>query len=430
MRGSLWFLPTLMAIGATVAALATVTLDETIQAQGLRPLPGIYRGGPDGARAVLSTIAGSMVGLTGITFSITIVALTLASTQFGPRLLKNFLRDRGNQIVLGTFIATFLYCLMVLRRVHGSQTEMFVPHVAVTVGILLVMASVGVLIFFIHHVSQSIQAAHVIALVGRDLDEAVERFYPEMVGDAFDDSMPAPPAGQAPPDFAQTARSIKAAGSGYIQAIDSHGLMRLATEQDILLQINYLPGRYVIAGTDLASVWPPERADDALAAKINAVFIIGIERTGEQDPEYAVHQLVEVAVRALSPGINDPFTAINCIDRLGTFLAKLAERSVPSAYRYDEQGKLRVITEFNAFSDLTKAAFDQIRQAGRGNAAVTIRLLEVIAGIAKHIRRKRDRLPLLRQATMIERGSHTGLPEEEDRKDVQARFAEIMKLVG
>lgn len=398
-------------------ALAMVSIDEVIQPRGLDPFPMIYKGGPDGARAVLSTIAGSMVSLTGITFSITVVALTLASTQFGPRLLRNFLRDRGNQIVLGTFIATFLYCLLVLRSVRGTDQHVFVPHLSVTAGILLVIASVGVLIYFIHHVAQSIQAAHVIALVGKDLDEILDRLYPETIGA----ESPGPDL-TSKPDFADKTTPAKAMRSGYIQAIDSEGLMKLAVTHDVVIQVNCRPGHHVIAGSVLVNVCSAEGVDKELATGINEVFILGSERTGEQDAEFAVNQLVEVAVRALSPGINDPFTAINCIDRLGVSLAKLTKRSIPSPYRYDANNKLRVIADFNAFADLTNAAFNQIRQAGRNNAAVTIRLLEVIAEIAGHARRDGDRSALLHQAILIERSSHSSLPEEEDRKDVRRRF--------
>ncbi len=426
LRASFWFIPSLLAGLAFAASLSLVRLDEAMQAQDIARIPWIYRGGPEGARAVLSTIAGSMIGLTGITFSITIVALTLASTQFGPRLLKNFMRDRGNQFVLGTFIATFMYSLMVLRRVHGARESVFVPHLSVTMGVVLAMLSVGVLIYFIHHVAESIQAPHVIALVGGDLDEAIERIYPELIGDSFREDDPQPRPRDLPPRFRAEAFAIEASRGGYVQAIDGDGLIRLASEHDLILELLHRPGHHVIAGSTLALAWPGAKTDSEVAKAIQGMFIIGIERTGEQDAEFAALQLVEVAVRALSPGVNDPFTAINCVDRLSASLAKLARRKSPSGYRYDDEKQLRVLAKFDAFGDMARAFLDQIRQNGRGNAAVTVRLLEVIAEVASHVRRPEDRATLLRQAAMIERGSHQGLPEEEDRKDVQARYQEVL----
>jgi uncharacterized membrane protein len=428
LRASYWFLPSLLTLAALVLALAMVTVDERFKRDGLTLPPGIYKGGPEGARAVLSTVAGSMISVTGITFSITIVALTLASSQFGPRLLKNFMRDTGNQVVLGVFLATFVYCLMVLRRVHGTQDQVFVPHLSVTLGIGLALGSVGVLIYFIDHVAQSIQAENVIAAVGRDLDSAIERFYPETIGTEFKDDF-ASDQPKLPGNFQQEAVSLRASRTGYVQAIEGAGLMRLAKEHDLIVRVDYKPGDYVIAGSPLVQVWPAERADEKLAEKFNNVFILGNQRTGEQDAEFAAHQLVEVALRALSPGINDTFTAINCIDRLGASLAKLAERAIPPGLRYDEENHLRVVTDVDSFKGILNAAFDQIRQNGRTNAAVTIRLLEVIREIALHVHRQAHRAALLRQTEMIERGSRNGLPEEEDRKDVQTRYQEALKAL-
>jgi len=428
LRASFWFLPSVLTCAAFLLALAMVALDETVKREGWALPPGIYKGGPEGARAVLSTVAGSMISVTGITFSITIVALTLASSQFGPRLLRNFMRDTGNQIVLGIFLATFVYCLMVLRRVHGAHDQIFVPHLSVTVGVVLALGSLGVLIYFIHHVAQSIQAENVIAAVGRDLDDAIEQFYPETVGTSYkDDSASGSP--KLPQNFEREAVPLRANHTGYIQAIEGHGLMKLAKAHKLIVRLNYKPGDYVIAGSPLVHLWPSSRADEKLTDDINDVFIVGNQRTGEQDAEFAAHQLVEIALRALSPGINDTFTAINCIDRLGASLAKLAERVTPSGLRYDEENQLRLVTDVDTFKGILNAAFDQIRQNGRTNAAVTIRLLEIIREIALHVHRQTHRAALLRQAEMIERSSHDALPEEEDRKDVQARYREVMRTL-
>lgn len=167
LRTSYWFVPTLMTAGGVALSFASVHLDERVNYKWVRTVGWIWAGGAEGARQVLSTIAGSMITVAGVAFSITIVALTLASNQFGPRLLRNFVRDAGNQIVLGTFIATFVYCLLVLRTVRGEDDTEFVPYVSVTLGVAFALTSLGVLIYFIHHVAISIQAENLIASVAR-----------------------------------------------------------------------------------------------------------------------------------------------------------------------------------------------------------------------------------------------------------------------
>ncbi len=429
LRTSYWFVPSLLTLAALFLALTMIGVDERVKQDGIKLPAGIYQGGPEGARAVLSAVAGSMISVTGITFSITIVALTLASSQFGPRLLRSFMRDTGNQVVLGVFLATFVYCLMVLRRVEGMEEHVFVPHLSVTVGIGLALGSLGVLIYFIDHVAQSIQAENVVAAVGRDLDAAIERFYPQMIGADFNEAR-TPHQQQLPARFQEEAVTLRAGATGYVQAIEGEGLMRLATEHDLIVSVDHKPGDYVIAGGPLIQAWPAARADEKLAGKFNSVFLLGNQRTGDQDIEFAAQQLVEVAIRALSSGINDTFTAINCIDRLGASLAKLAERAVPPGYRYDAENHLRVVTDVDGFRDILNTAFDQIRQNGRTNAAVTIRLLEMIREIALHARRQSHRAALLRQAQMIERGSRDGLPEEEDRNDARSRYQRVLKALG
>jgi uncharacterized membrane protein len=182
LRSSYWFVPSVMALLSIGVALGMIVVDQSVGEDGIQGYWWIYAGGPDGARAVLATVAGSIISVAGVTFSIKIAALTLASQQFGPRLLRNFMADRGNQFVLGTFIATFLYCLLVLRTVRSWEDAEFVPHLSVTLGVLLAVASLGVLIYFIHHIAASIQASNVIARVSGELQAAIDRLFPEDLG--------------------------------------------------------------------------------------------------------------------------------------------------------------------------------------------------------------------------------------------------------
>ncbi|WP_228041851.1 DUF2254 domain-containing protein [Planktothrix mougeotii] len=226
LRSSFWFVPTLMVSLAITLAFTTITLDE-LGVIVIDRFSWTYTRGPEGARAILSTIASSMMTVAVTTFSITIVALQLASSQFGPRLLRNFMRDIGNQVVLGTFISTFIYCLLILRTIRTEEDNEFVPHLSVTCSVLLALASIAVLIYFIDHVANSIQAENVITEVTQDLNSAIERLFPEKIGEG--ESVHHPPVSQSIlDDFHAHSCSIQSLKSGYIQAINQHRLIQLA----------------------------------------------------------------------------------------------------------------------------------------------------------------------------------------------------------
>lgn len=426
---SFWFVPTLMVVLAIGLSFLTIGIDQKREANIIGELGWAYSLGPNGSRAILSAIAGSMVSVATTAFSITIVALQLASSQFGPRLLRNFMQDTGNQVVLGTFISTFVYSLMVLRTINGVEKNEFVPHLAVTIGIGLAISSIGVLIYFIHHSAASIQVDQVVKKVGCDLDDSIDRLFPERIGRSASKQREEQSIAHILADFDQGGGSIKALADGYIQGIDDNQLIQLAIGNNLLLRVQQRPGRFVVRGSELVRILPEEKVNKQLAVKINDAFVLGSQRTEQQDMEFSVNQLVEIAVRALSPGINDPFTAIRCIDQLSAALCHLAQRENPSPDRYDSDSQLRIIAEPLAFEDVTDAAFNQIRQYGRSSVAVTVRLLEVIAMIAPFTHRTRDRAALLRHAEMIERGSQEGIVEELDRKDVQERYLTAVKEI-
>ena len=426
LRTSFWFVPVIMAISAVALSFVSVALDRTL-VQGWEGAPDwLYAGGAEGASSVLETIAGSMITVAGVVFSLTLVALSLASTQFGPRLLRNFMRDTMNQVVLGTFIATFLFCLLVLRTIRFEEEGAFVPHLSVTLGVLFAVASLGVLIYFIHHVAVSVQVDEVVTRVSVDLMRGVESLFPEQIGAGKDDVRRSDSA--LPDDFAARARAVAAPQDGYLQLIDADALMALAQEVDVVVRIERRPGEYVVAGTALVSVWPGHKVDQELTQRIATVFVIDQDRTTVQDIEFAVEQLVEMAVRALSPGVNDPFTAISCVDRLGAALCRLAQREMPSPHRYDDQGRLRVVAPAESFSGITAVAFDAIREYARTSTVVTRRLLQTLAVIGEFVRRADDRQALLRQAECIFRGS-CALADEIDRRAVEADYRQALECI-
>jgi uncharacterized membrane protein len=430
LQASFWFLPALMAGAAILLSFVTIAIDkESLYREGARHW-WIYGGGPDGARTVLSVIAGSMITVAGVVFSITIVVLSLASSQFGPRLIRNFMNVRANQMVLGTFVATFIYGILVLRTVNAVMETRFVPGLSVTITVVMSLLSLGVLIYFIHNVSESIQAQNIIAKVRRDLDKAVDRIFPEKVGQ--EESLSSGPLKRnydIPRTCDREVCQVKAERSGYLQAIDNDALMRIAVEENLLIHLGYRPGHFITRGGVLVTVWPGERVDETLSEKINAIFIVGPERTLEQDVEFAISQLVEIAVRALSPGINDPITALTCIDWLGVSLCQLANREMPSSHRFDQEGRLRVICRPFVFAGMVDAAFNMIRQNSQSVATVSIHLLETIATVAAQTFRKEDRAALSRHAAMVVNGCKERLSDDDDRKDLEKRYEAALEIL-
>ncbi|RYG42230.1 DUF2254 domain-containing protein, partial [bacterium] len=372
LRTNYWFVPGLMSICAIVLSFVLVGLDRTVRDDMVRELGWVYSGGPEGARGVLSTIAGSVIGVAGTTFSITIAVLSLATGQFGPRLLRGFMRDRGNQVVLGTFTSTFLYCLLVLRTVRGTDETTYVPHLSVTFAVLLAILNMAVLIYFVNHVAESIQVSRIIEKVGEEVDASIDRLFPEEIGTT--EGRTALPEGSS--------ATIRAEESGYVVSVDDDSLLRTAEKHDLVLKLIARPGDHIIRGMPLLSVWPEVgESGDAL----QGAYALSRTRTSFQDAEFALMELAEIGVRALSPGTNDPFTAIACLDRLAVSMCALAERQRPSAFRHGKQGNLRIVAEPYPYGRLVEAAFGHLRHAAKGQPAVTERLrisLDLVASRA------------------------------------------------
>lgn len=400
---SYWFIPSLMTLAAVVLALGLGGLDERLTSEFVTETAWLWKGGPEGARVLLGAVATATITVASTVFSITIVALTLAANQFGPRLLRGFMRDRGNQVSLGAFLATFVYCLLVLRSVYGDAASPFVPHVSVSVAVLMALLDVGVLIYFIHHVSTSIHADEVIASAGRDLEQALGSL-------RSPDSTPRE-ASEALPSGDGAA--LCAARSGYLQLLDEDAALRVLVAHDAVLRPSIRPGQFVLAGAELARVWPPEAAE-GVADELRETFLLSAQRTPIQDLGFALDEWVEIAVRALSPGINDPFTAATCVDWLCDALRRIAARDLPDGRRYDKEGRLRIIGEPFSLEQAIDASFDPIRRAAADDVMVSLRLVDGIGQLARQIRDPDARGRLRRQVQMIVR-SGLAWPEEQDR---------------
>lgn len=427
-RTSFWFVPTIMTIGAVILAIFTLWVD---QEYGIVDSPvswWIYSGGADGARSVLAAISGSMITVTSVVFSITIVTLTLASGQFGSRVLRNFMRDTGNQVTLGTFIATFIYSLLILRSVRGEGQDEFIPYLSVTVGVMLVFFSVGVLIYFIHHVSLNKQAESIVNKIFNETINGLESQFSEE--EEKESTERNNTKSDFPKSFYDEAYTIKSTESSYLQIIKYDRVLNLADKENILVKILYKPGNFITKGNPVIQVWPPHKSEETLVEKLNDALIMGVHRNLTQNAEYGIQQLVEIAVRALSPGINDPFTAINCIDRIGAILSELTHRHFPSPFHYNEEGKLIVFFKPVTFESFVDTAFNQIRQNSHTTPAVMIKLLESIETIVTHASKPEQYKVLRRHAEMIRNVGKEHLNEQNDWKDFQLRYKSIVKHLG
>jgi len=426
LRTNLWLVPMIEVIVAIGLYFATHAIDRAAFDHTLRLPAWVIFGSADAARQILTTLAAAVITVVGVVFSITIVTLTLASTQFGPRMLRNFIRDRGTQFTLGTFVATFVYATLVLISIGpGGGTNTFVPHLSITLAVALVTLSMGVLIFFIHHIATSIQLPQVIASIARDLSRAIDV--------ESDDERVQIEAGPSVSELLTRMREgggeVPAPASGYLQFVRHETLVGLAAEKGAVIRLHHRPGHFVVSGNAMATVWPAGAAASVSQA-LRRAHICGPNRTLVQDLAFAVDQLVEIAIRALSPAVNDTFTALTCIDWLGDSLCKITTRWHPVRLHRDSHGFVRVITAQVSYPGLVERAFEKIRQASRGMPAVMIRQLEALTKIMEHTTAPDQRQLLLDQAAMIHRASVESIPEPSDLADVQEEYDEVLRAAA
>lgn len=412
LTSSFWFLPTLMAMLAVAAALLSTAWDHQLGDQWVPAIGWVWSGSAEGARSVLSTVAGSLMTVISIVFSLTITTLAQTSSHFGPRVLRNFMADRGTQFVLGTFLSTFIFCLLVLRTIRSVEEQSFVPIVSVNLGIGLTLVSLTVLIYFIHHMARSIQAEHLIAGVGTEFLRALPHLFPDEIGH----SGPQQATETAWLDERrwQQAEPILAQGQGYIQHIDDQRLMSLACQHQLLLRLIRRPGNFISPGDVLLKGLAPDAFSPELQAQLRKCFILGWQRTPNQDSSYALEQLVEIALRALSPGINEPYTAITCIDWIGTCLRGVAAHDPPSPLRRDNQGELRVIAPVLNFAELAELSLGPIRAYGAGSLQIVLHLLTTLEAMGPQLSRQTEREALARQARLLGQDAIKQLSGAED----------------
>ena len=422
LRSSFWFAPSVIVAYSIALAVILVEADSAVSDQWLTQWPHLFGAGPAGARDMLSTIAGSMMTIMGVTFSMTLVALTLASSQYTSRILRNFMRSHVTQYTLGVFAGIFSYCLIVLRTIRGSGEVEFVPGLAVFFAFVLALGSVGVLIVFIHHIASSIQASSIIASVAKESIAVIDRLFPEKIGQGPDENEDKDQVLLSLKK--KTWRTVPAKVSGYIQNVNSDALLRLARDRKTILRMEHGIGDYIVEETGLASLALEDPLDQETIAALNSYYNISSYRTVEQDPAFGVRQIVDIALKALSSGINDTSTAVMCIDYLAAILARLASRQLPSSHRYEE-GELRLITIAQTFKSLLDDSFDQIRRSAEGNVAVMERMLSAIENIASLTTNPYRRRALCEQIQRIDELADRTIESAYDRARIEKRLMHV-----
>lgn len=377
-RTGFWFVPFLMLFSAAALALVLLYVDERVDPGIKATLAWAYSGGPEGARSLLSTVAGSMITAASVTFSLASVALSIASQQYGSRVLRNFMRDRVTQVLLGTFVSTFLYSVLVVRAIRGSDfSGGFVPAISVTVAILLSVLSLVLLVYFVHHVSSSIQASQIVRTIATNMEEVIPRLYPSEAGNALQG---------AEPHFEELhgggRTEVSMEEGGYLQTIDLDKLMEVAKKGNFTIEARIRPGDHLVDGGCAAIVWGRSELDKKTTKLIQEAFFLGGERTPAQDIRYQFQQLSDVVIRALSPGINDPFTAINGIDELGSGLVMLAKRPRVVRSRMDQGGHLRLVIKTVPLSEIFDQTIGHIAIYAAADRFVMAKLREVMEAVS------------------------------------------------
>jgi uncharacterized membrane protein len=441
LKVSFWFAPLVMSLGAIVLVWVMNWIDRRIPNELLQNSNLVLSGGADQLRSILVGMATSILATAGVVFTLLTLPLSTVAAQYGSRLLRLFLGDRITQFVLGMFVGTFVYCITAATSIPSAEAGLEAPQVLVTVGLLLMMATFGSLILLVQHISIMLQAPQIAAAAGAELLEVVQSEILDEVNSA------ARPTGLPAPGRTTVENSMKESegypvrvpGSGYIQYIDPDIMLTLAQVKNLVIRLLRKPGDFVWPGEVVALVWPsdgiggqrpsvkPVQFDPEMDKQLRRAFRLGKQRTPTQDVEYAVNQLVEMALRAMSPAINDPFTAMTCLDFMGNGLALFAQKGAETPRVYDQDGRLRLVFEPVPFEQLLNAAFAMLRHCSCDNASVLLHILEVIEAIGQEAKAPEIQQQLLRQVSLIQSESKAGALTEPDRQLIQRR-AEAMQM--
>lgn len=393
LRNSLWFLPALIVLSSGGLAVGAVELDAFVGEDALSRFPRLFGTRAEGARQLLSAIASSTITVTGVVFSITIVALSLTAAQYSPRVLRNFMADRANQLVLGVFLGVYVYCLLVLRTVRGGE-DAFVPGISILVALLLALIGIGFLIFFIHHVAVSIQVSQIATRISRDTIAAIRTMYPQ--------KLEAYAAAAAGDNAALEWRAVASRATGYIQQIDFARLAGAAREAHRVVRMEKVVGEFVIEGHPLLAVSGPEDPQTPFLQALHSAYAINSYRDVSQDPAFGLQQLVDIAQRALSPGVNDIGTARNLLHHISAVLCELATRAVPEEQYVFCEGELALVRRGITFEQHVELALAPIRRDAIGKPEMLMQLLDALAVLGRSTSEPGRRSVVTQQVGAIE----------------------------
>jgi uncharacterized membrane protein len=419
-RAGLWFVPTVLVGAATLLAAALVEASAAWDLGLQERMPRLFGVGAEGARGLLTAIATSMLTVAATVFSITLAVLSLAASQYSPRVLRSFMADRPTQVVLGVFVAVFAYCLVVLRTIRAGD-EPFVPSLAVLGGIVLAFAAIGLLVYFIHHLATSIEASTILARVTRGTREAVEALFPDELGEEAGE-----PAEDGDAQAIGAWSGVPARETGYIVSLDSAALLAFARKRGRVVKMALAIGDFALEGQPLAHLEGSEAVDEDACAGLNRCYSFDRQRSIEQDAAFGVQQIVDVGLKALSSGINDQSTALLCIDRLSEVLVRVARRRIENPWRRDDTA-LRVIAVGPTFAGLLRLAFADLCDAGAGKPVVLERMLAALERIAAATGNPRRRSLLAQEAQRVAECARRAIPATQEREALLGRAAGLAR---
>jgi len=425
LQESLWFVPGLLVLGAFGLAYGVVEFDARTSFDGDKRFPLLFGAGAEGSRGMLTAIAGSMLTVAALVFSLTLSTISQVSSQYSPRVLRNFMRDRGNQVVMGYFVGVFAYCLIVLGTIRGNDEQRFVPSTAVLLGLVLALGGVVALIYFIHHIAESLQTGTILHRISNETLNAMNELFPAELGDPAAPEQAADALAFAALHSWQTVCSTQA---GYVQRLNATGIMRWAKQHHALLRAEQPIGAFVGEEALLFSVRPDTPGADAIPAaalkELPDQMVVARHRSIEQDVAFGIQQLVDITLRALSSGVNDTTTAIMAIDHLALASQRLASRPFPPRLRSDGQ-QPRVLAQAMDFAGYMRLAFDLVRINAEGNHAVLRRLLRALALAAQATGTAERKKVLAEQAELLLACANSTLSTDYEKQAVQALHAEL-----
>jgi uncharacterized membrane protein len=415
---SFWFTPLVMAVGAVLLAFAIYWIDRQIPNEVLQSTPLIVSGSVTELRSFLGGMATTSLATAGVVFTLLTLPLSTVAAQYGSRLLRVFQGDRTTQLVLGMFVSTFVYCATALTLIPPADLQPASPQLTATFGFVLFLATFASLILLVQHFATMLQAPNVAAAAGEELLEVVHEDIQAVIGGGTRREA----CGNLPAFLtAEAGRPIRLASTGYIKYIDPEPLLALAGERDLVIRLLLKTGHFVSSGAVVAEAWPAERIDADAEREIRDAFNLGRQRTPTQDIEYAFNQLAEMAIRAMSPAINDPFTAITCLDYMGEGLAIFVRERIECPYLFDRDGALRIVVDPVSFEQVIAAAFGMLRHAANNNAAVMQHMLDVVDEVARETESPAARGHLADQVSLIRAESRAGALIERDREAIARR---------